>query len=79
MTSSTLVPRSDRVLLPNDLGADAAEIYLVYYWARRARHSRDGVVYRDPQFRGGAAVARRVRRQNEQDVDRSHEVARTTQ
>ena len=62
MTRATLVPMTDRVLLPSDLGADAAEIYLVFYWARHARHLRDGVVYHDPQHQGDAAVARRVRR-----------------
>ena len=62
MTRATLAPVTDRVLLPKDFGADAAEIYLVFYWARHARHLRDGVVYRDPQLEGDAAVARRVRR-----------------
>ena len=40
---------TERVLLPKDLGADADEIYLVFYWARRARRSRNGVVYRDAE------------------------------
>ena len=39
---------TERVLLPQDLGVDAEEIYLVFYWARRARRSRAGVVYRNP-------------------------------
>ena len=61
MTRAALVPNTDRVLRPSDLGVDAAEIYLVFYWARHARHLRDGVVYQDPQVQGDAAVARRVR------------------
>jgi hypothetical protein len=37
----------DQTLTPKDLGVDAEEIYLIFYWARHAHRSATGVIYRN--------------------------------